>query len=326
MTFIASVVAKKGVALIADSLVTSMERVIEYDKFIDFISHKAQSTPLNEIKIDPLEIVNLFDKKPSHTKDFEEKLFEYDKFTAVMTAGAASINKKRIEYLIKEIVEKNKKAPNYNRKRFETKIKEFCDFLNKQAIEHMNVYDEISNTTFIFSHYDKSKEITEIYKVDVIPSNKKDIINDTFNCIAQKKMDDYYKVVCDGQNRISERILFGEIDFFLHITPKIVKKVIADLKIAEKDLPDNYLKNFMEDSRTFLPKQFFEDMKVSKLAGLSLQQAVDLASLLMKIEINFQKYTENIPTVGGVIKLAVIDKNGFRFISGNEIINPENIN
>jgi hypothetical protein len=33
MTFIASVIAKKGVAIIADSLVTSMERVIDYDTF-----------------------------------------------------------------------------------------------------------------------------------------------------------------------------------------------------------------------------------------------------------------------------------------------------
>ena len=325
MTFIASVVAKKGVAVIADSLVTSMTRVIEYDKFLRFLKDKAQKTPLNEIKIEPQEIAKLFDKKPSHTKDFEEKLFEYDKYTAVMTAGIATINKKRIEYLIKEIIDKNRKTKNYNRKRFETKIRDFCQFLNKQAIEHLNEFDDIANTTFIFTHYDKSKEATLIYKIDVVPCAKKDIKDDSFNCVAHKKMDDYYKVVCDGQNRISERILFGEIDFFLDITPKIVKKVIADLKIKEEKLPQNYVANFLKEARGFLPKQFFDDMKVNKLAGLSLQQAVDLAALLMKIEINFQKYTENIPTVGGVIKLAVIYKNGFRFISGNEILKPENI-
>lgn len=67
-------------------------------------------------------------------------------------------------------------------------------------------------------------------------------------------------------------------------------------------------------------------MKINRLADLSLQQAVDLASLLMKIEINFQKYTENIPTVDGVIKLAIIDKDGFKFISGNEILKSENLN
>lgn len=326
MTFIATVVAKKGVAVIADSLVTSMTRVIEYQKFLNFIKEKSQSTALQEIKIDPVEILELFNRKPSHTKDFEEKLFMYDKYTAVMTAGSASINNKRIEYLIKEIIDKNKKTSNYGNKRIETKIKDFCDFLNKQAIEHLNAYTEITSTTFIFSHYDKSKEISQIYKVDVRPCNKKEIKGDSFNCIRYKKMDDYYKVVCEGQNRISERILFGEIDFLIDITPRIVQKVINDLKIKEEDLPQDYIKNFLNESGTFLPKYFLNDMKVNKLAGLSLQQAVDLASLLMKIEINFQKYTENIPTVGGVIKLAVIDKDGFRFISGNNIIKPENIN
>ena len=70
--------------------------------------------------------------------------------------------------------------------------------------------------------------------------------------------------------------------------------------------------------------KFWDDMKINRLADLSLQQAVDLASLLMKIEINFQKYTENIPTVGGVVKLAIINKDGFKFISGNEILKSEN--
>jgi len=31
---------------------------------------------------------------------------------------------------------------------------------------------------------------------------------------------------------------------------------------------------------------------------------------------------KNMPTVGGVIKLAVIDQKGFRFLSGDEIIPP----
>ena len=66
----------------------------------------------------------------------------------------------------------------------------------------------------------------------------------------------------------------------------------------------------------------FSEMKIFKLSELSLQQAVDLAYLLMKIEIDFQTYTENIPTVGGVIKIATIDKMGFNFISGHDIIKP----
>jgi 20S proteasome alpha/beta subunit len=325
MTLIASVVAKKGVAIIADSLVTSMELVIGYNQFLNYFKRKTEEFPKNEIEIEPQEIISLFERKPSHTKDYEEKLFQFDKYTAVTTAGSAIINKKRIEYLIKEIVDANKKNRSYNKKRIETKIKDFCEYVNKKAIEHINSFGDIGNTTFIFTHYNTSKETTTIYKVKVASSSKSDIKDDNFNCVTFRQESADHKVVCDGQNRISERILFGEIDFFIDITPKIIKKVIADFKIPESSIPENYVSDFFKESKTLLPNEFYDDMKNSKLADLSLQQAVDLASLLMKIEINFQKYTENIPTVGGVVKLAVIDKDGFRFINGHEILKPENL-
>jgi hypothetical protein len=46
----------------------------------------------------------------------------------------------------------------------------------------------------------------------------------------------------------------------------------------------------------------------------------------MRLEVDFQKYTKNMPTVGGVIKLAVIDEHeGFRFILGDKIEPPKHI-
>lgn len=325
MTFIASVIAKKGVAIIADSLVTTSNRVIEYNKFLGYFKQKVSQNDINEIKIDPNEILQLFERKPTHTKDFEEKLFEYDDYTAITTAGSAIINKKRIATIINEIILKNKKDKGYKSKKIETKVKEFCQYINHEVIEHINKYDEISNTTFILTHFIKSKEETVIFKIEILPSSKNDITDKKNNCINYKRTEDIFRIVCDGQNRISERILFGEVDFFVYITPKIIEKAIKMLNIPQNSIPNDFLDKFMEDAKVILPNQFYDDMKIHKLADLSLQQAVDLAALLMKIEINFQKYTENIPTVGGVIKLAVIDKKGFRFISGNDIIKPENI-
>jgi hypothetical protein len=77
--------------------------------FLKFFRDKAEITPIDEIKIKPTEIISLFERKPSHTKDYEEKLFQYDKYTAITTAGTASINGKRIEYIVREMIEKNKK-------------------------------------------------------------------------------------------------------------------------------------------------------------------------------------------------------------------------
>ena len=102
---------------------------------------------------------------------------------------------------------------------------------------------------------------------------------------------------------------------------KITNKVLSDFKIKNnKTKIKQYIEKLRKDKDLLFSE--FSEMKIFKLSELSLQQAVDLAYLLMKIEIDFQTYTENIPTVGGVIKIATIDKMGFNFISGHDIIKP----
>ena len=105
MTYIASVVARNGIAIIADSLVTSTRPILEYEKFSKYIGDKKKGLPTktDNIKLDAEEIVNLFEYKPSHTKDYEDKLLEYDKYLAVTTSGQAVINGKRIGELIETI-------------------------------------------------------------------------------------------------------------------------------------------------------------------------------------------------------------------------------
>src|SRR5690242_13982543 len=105
MTFIASVVAKKGVALIADSLVTTSRWVMEVDDFLRYAESKGKDD--GTIALDHDELIQLFKSKPSHTKNFEEKLFRYDGYTAVSTAGSAEINGKRIGDLIDELIRLN---------------------------------------------------------------------------------------------------------------------------------------------------------------------------------------------------------------------------
>jgi len=69
LTFIASVVAKDGVAIIADSLVTSTKQTIEYSKFIKFLIKKSDDSKSKDILIEPKEILELFEEKPSYTSD-----------------------------------------------------------------------------------------------------------------------------------------------------------------------------------------------------------------------------------------------------------------
>lgn len=77
MTFIASVIAKRGVAIIADSLVTTKVPSIELSEFLDFIKSESDKSKSSEVKLDPSEIIKLFKSRPSYTKDYEEKLFKF---------------------------------------------------------------------------------------------------------------------------------------------------------------------------------------------------------------------------------------------------------
>ena len=67
-----------------------------------------------------------------------------------------------------------------------------------------------------------------------------------------------------------------------------------------------------------------EDFRWLQLRELSLQEAIDFSALLVRIVMDIQMYTQNVPTVGGLIKLAVITKpNGFQWISGEKLITPK---
>lgn len=323
MTFIATVIAKKGVAVIADSLVTTSKPVLGYDEFLNFLKEKEKGKKSGKIIIDQTEIISLFNQKPSHTKDYEEKLFQYDDYTAVTTAGWASINNQKIDSLINEIITKNKRSGiSYKRKRVETKVKDLCNFLTGKVKKHLKKHNSIGIIDFIFSHYDRSKEEAQVYKIEILRSSKKDLKTETFEFVKFTKQPTIFKVICDGQNRISERILFGEFDLIVELVPKIVSKVCEDFKVREDKIPQDYIARILSD-RDIIKQEFYDDMKIAKLTELSLQQAVDLAWLLMRIEMDFQKYTEDVPTVGGVIKLAVIDKSGFRYLTGDEILRPD---
>jgi len=320
MTYIASVVARKGVAVIADSLVTSIHRVIEENTLIDYLRTKNNNN--NNITLTPAELASLFQKKPSHTKDFENKLYEYDKYTAITTSGMAMLDNMKIEEIIKEAIKKNTKIRGYSRQKIETKVKHLCEFLTDKVKEHLSIYDEVGSTIFILTHYDRKKDKTSIFRIYINLSNKRNLSDSNYQFVNCKEAEDYEKVVCDGQNMISRRILLGDLLTIHTLIPKVCSKIFKEFNIS--NVPQDYIEKLRLDPN-IVPPNTIDGVKLFRLSDLSLQQAVDLACLLMNIEIDFQKYTEDIPTVGGVVKLAIIDEFGFRYIAGKEIIKPNNI-
>ncbi len=318
MTFIASVIAKNGVAIIADSLVTSIKPILEQQTFWDYVDSQRKN-PDEKINLDVNEVEDLFQNIPSHTKDYEEKLFEYDKYTAITTAGSATINGRRIADIISELSD-DKNHIEYND--IKEVVDDFCNSITSLAKEHIRMNGNIGSTSFIFTHYDKKKNHTTIYKIEVVQAHKSNLKDPDFKFVSCELQDEMFKVICDGQNRISERILFGDRNAVESLVPKVIKAVLQNFNIDEGQYSNALFQKVIRDGNIIDPV-FMDDMKIFQLSSLSLQQAVDLACLLMRLEVDFQKYTKNIPTVGGVIKLAVIDKKGFRFIHGYDILKPD---
>ena len=132
MTFIASVIAKEGVAIIADSLVTTSQPVLDYGTFQRYlIDQKKNNT--NGVSLEAKDIARLFKVKPSYTKDYEDKLYMYDKFTAITTAGSASINNKRIKKLILEAIRKLKPAGRNTDKNIKDKLDKLKGFISQEV-------------------------------------------------------------------------------------------------------------------------------------------------------------------------------------------------
>lgn len=321
MTFIASVIAKEGVAVIADSLVTSMKSVIEADDFFNYLEKK-NSKGDDKVSIDPSEIVKLFKFKASHTKNYEEKLYQYGKYSAITTAGSASINGQRIKKLVDRALKKLKPTANSDQKSIDSNVNKLKDFITEEVKKYLSKNQSIDTTILLYTTYSRSLNKTIVFKLTVIRAKHSDLKIEGFEFVTISIESENMTVICEGQNRLSERLLLGDFNVVYEKLPSIVNKVAKDFGIPLEKITLEYLTSFMHDNN-IMTEQSIDDIKMLKLRDLSLQQAVDLSHLLMTIEIDMQKYTENIPNVGGVIKSAVIDANGFRYISGHEIVKHE---
>jgi hypothetical protein len=322
MTFIASVIAKNGVAIIADSLATSSLPVLHYSKYEYYL---ATQKPNEEggIPLFAASINNLFEWEPVYTEDYEEKLFRLNRYTAIAITGEAFINEKKISILIDDFITSRIADIEDFSISIETRLEQLAAFFTSQIKEHLCKYPDIRQSLFLISFYEEYTATARVFKLYVMETMAESLHDPEYEYIKLEKELEYAKVVCEGQSKLSNNILYGMGKELYERLPEIVEKILTKLEVPEEFSRTNFANEIISDP--YFTKTFFSDLELLNLSDLSLQQAVDLASLLMSLEVDFQKYTRNIPTVGGVIKLAVIDKNGFRFISGNTINTPKYI-
>lgn len=320
MTFIASVIARKGVAVIADSLATSMEKVVSYDRFINYLKRKQESANGSEIRIGHDEIGQLFEKKPSHTNDYAEKLFQFDQFTAITLAGASQIGGKMIESLIQELATINEQHENYQSKAVIARVTDFCEFMDSKARICIAAKGRLGKSILMFTHYETITEKTIMYRIIIDKPVMKSAEKGQWEYVSCEKISEDRYVVSEGQNHVSKRILKEESKFSFGFIPYIIEKMSKNFNLLPGSISFDYVQQLLDE--VYLNRQSDNLTIQASLSNLSLQEAVNMAYLLLKMEITFQSSTEKIPTVGGRIKIAVIDKHGFRYITGHNILEP----
>ncbi|MCB5261181.1 MAG: hypothetical protein M0Q16_05365 [Candidatus Cloacimonetes bacterium] len=312
MTFIASIKARNGVAIVADSLVTTSVPVLTFDDFHRFIE-KNQAKSEFSVK----DVIGLFKSQAHHTNDYEEKLIKYDKFTAITIAGSARIKNHTISDIISFKAEQNKSNSDYNNMTLKNKVDDFEEYI-KSVLSEKDQKPNI-DTLFIFTHFDVKTKTTEIIELSVNAITVKDKYS--IHAVS-KPYPKGMKVVCNGQNNLTTTLLYGCALKANGLLRMFVEKFIDVSKARISQ-------NRIEDTLTQLEKNIYtefpsliNELNGFKIRDLSLQEAVDLAYLLLKVEMDFQRYTQDIPTIGGVIKVATIDHRGYIDICGNSIISP----
>lgn len=198
MTFIASVKARNGVAIIADSLVTTSKPVLTLDKFRKYLNQTRHES------IEAAAIENLFESQAHHTNDYEEKLMQFDDYTAVTTAGSARIGEQRISDVVAAFTRHADGLPDYSNWTLNSKVDEFCKHL-KRTYKSSEVTIPIS-TYFIFTNYNAKKGDTHILEINFVANRrgKRFIVQ-----CDKKHFPGEMKLVMNGQNGISSTLLYG---------------------------------------------------------------------------------------------------------------------
>lgn len=317
MTFIASVIAKEGIAIVADSFGTTLEHSLNEKAFLDYI---AEADDKDNIPIQ--ELIELFEKKPSYTRNYVDKLFRFSKYSAITFTGAIYINGKEIKEIVKSIataMDTDNDA--HNAKELEAILTEFCSYLKAEVIEHAQT-NNLTPTDLIFSHFNLSTNTPQIYviKIDAVDKDNFDPEAEDLITFAEQS---HLGIVTDGQNNFVERLIFGSLVKKIGTVKNELINHVVDVLELEGDQKDKLIESIRDFE--FLKDTVLEDMFSIQFRELSLQEALDLAALLIKIVMDIQVYTEKIPTVGGLIRLAVIhEERGFEWISGHKLV-PSNI-
>ena len=323
MTTLVALASKDALVMGTDSLGTVTRRLVDplellecFDPKDDFklklddqgkpllhsfstLMEQAQAVPYNQLS----NVSKLFDLTPLPM--------------GVMFTGITSIGKRTIGKLISEFrhansdLRQDSEPSNYSVRSVATRL---LDYLKQPYDSTFPEPHARPDLELIVGGYDNLSYLPSLYRIDV----RKHSIEEIF------PSDSPFGVAFGGQKDWIQRIVFGTDENnqvrlalrahdLLNNYHQRISDAIADAGITfEVPSPDSW-----GDELNLFNDWNLEGLDAD-IADFSEQNAIDCVDFFIEIMIRAQTVSSQLPTVGGDINVAVIRKDGFRFVSRQE--------
>ena len=323
MTTLVALASKDALVMGTDSLGTVTKRLVDpfdllecFDPTDDYklkvdnqgkplldsfstLMEQAQAVPYNQLS----NVSKLFDLRPLPM--------------GVMFTGITSIGNRTIGKLISQFKEAdsvfnvNAEPSNYLVRTVGTRLLEYLRQSYASTYSQPHTRPELE---LIIGGYDKLNYLPSLYRIDVRENTTVEIFSS----------DSPFGVAFGGQKDWIQRIVFGTddnnqvalaqrthdllVDYYERVSAAIAAAGIK-FEIPHPDSWGDELNLFKNWSLQGLD---------AHIADFSEQNAIDCVDFFIEIMIRAQAVSSQLPTVGGDINIAVIRKDGFRFVSRQE--------
>ena len=320
MTTLITFSTKDVIVMGCDSLGTVSRNMVDPYELAQYFDFDRDGELITDENGKPV-LSNFWEHIHSHNKNIPyshmthiDKLFKLNKHVGVMTSGSISIGDTTLKSIIQDFAQKGTTEEPYTIHCVTQKLVDEIQKYYKKEYPDNAFQPEIE---LLIGGWESNDSPPKIYRVN-FPSGD-----------ARLELDGYYGIVFGGQFREIARLIHGTDPFNMRLIEEryrfLLYRFIDELQHEDRDivLPD--LDNFFEKFHIFGLENPDDPSSEQpwRLEGFnadygdfSTQNAINCVYWLVELMVRVQEFGDSMPTVGGDIHLAIIDrKDGFRFIS-----------
>lgn len=317
MTTLVALPTKDAVVMGCDSLGTVSQPMIDsirlLSEFFDFNSGDLILDDDGKPRLRSVsQVLDLTSQVPFDHMTDVDKMFSLEPLAmGVMFTGTTSIEDRTIKSLLGDFKAGDKaflpETPNFTVKSVGERLLEHIRAFYEEAFGDIRP-EFRPPLELILAGYDKSGPHPRVAKIDL-------------RAAEVSMQEPPFSPVFGGQSREIERIVYGiDIDGYIRIEERhedLMRRYA--LKVAKANgVEDPKLSDPGKDFRIF-GKDFGLPSMAANWGNFSEQNAIDCVAYFVRIMRGAQRFSARMPTVGGAIHVALVDREtGFRFISRRE--------